>query len=322
MISPSKIRVAVLRGGPSSEYDVSLKTGGYVLKNLPDKYEGVDVLIDRDGLWHIGGLPKTPDKVLNKVDVVFNALHGAYGEDGKVQHILQTHAVPFTGSSPFASALGMNKVFSKELFVKNNIKTPQYTVVRSGENIAERTGSIFKSFLMPLVVKPATSDSSVGLSIVRTIPELHEGIERAFEHSHIALIEEFIPGREATCGVIENFRGQPLYALLPTEIRKKNDGAFDYNAKYIGETEEITPGNFSEKEKRTIEDFAKLAHKVLGLRHYSRSDFIVTPKRGIYILETNSQPGLTEHSLMPKAFSASGIPVSHFLDHVLSLALA
>ena len=324
----SHIRVGVLRGGPSSEYDVSLKTGSHVLKHLPSHYESHDILIDKQGVWHYRGIPVSPGKILHKVDVVFNALHGAYGEDGRVQHILDMHSVPFTGSHSFSSAVGMNKMLTKERYANYGIKTPVHEIVRDTDNISDRVHAIFKTFMLPAVVKPATSGSSLGMSIAKSLPELTEAVNKAFEHGHLVLIEEYIPGREATCGVIEDFRGQPLYALLPTEImhkeKKSSPVLFDYSSKY-SETnsgvEEITPGNFSAQEKKIIEEYAKKAHETLGLRHYSRSDFIISPKRGIYVLETNSLPGLTPQSLMPKAFEAGGIPFSHFLDHVLTLAL-
>jgi D-alanine-D-alanine ligase len=333
MLSPSKIRVGVLRGGPvfargydearpSSEYDVSLKTGGHVLKNLPDKYDSLDIFIDQDGVWHMHGMQKSPDRILGQVDVVFNALHGAYGEDGQVQHLLQTHHVPFTGSTSFASSVGMNKVLSKELFLRHNLKTPQYIAIRNSDDMDERASMVFQSFVMPVVVKPATAGSSVGVSIAKTFSEIKSAIMRAFEHSHVALIEECIIGKEATCGVIEKFRGESLYALMPVEIRPKKSSFFDYDAKYAdGGSEEICPGNFSDAEKTLIENYAKSAHQALGLRHYSRSDFIITPKRGVYILEVNTQPGLTEQSLFPKALSAGGTHISQFLDHVLTLAI-
>ncbi len=125
-----KIRVGVLRGGPSSEYEISLKTGATVLQHLPrETYETQDILISREGIWHKNGLPIIPYDALSHVDVIFNALHGHYGEDGKVQHLLEILRIPFTGSLSFASAIGMNKVLSKEVFKKEGIKTPYYQIV-------------------------------------------------------------------------------------------------------------------------------------------------------------------------------------------------
>src|SRR5579872_4062600 len=228
MSSASKIRVGVLRGGPSSEYDISLKTGANVLQNLPEKYHGVDIFVDENGIWHLGGLPKSPDRVLNQVDVIFNALHGYYGEDGQVQHILENHRIPFTGSRAFASGLSMNKILSKNIFTKHELKTPTYIIVRDTDDVSQSVALIFKTFLMPAVVKPATAGSSLGVSIVEDVQTLGRALEKALEYSHIALVEEYIRGREATCGVIENFRGVPLYTHMPIEIRPKDSGFFDH----------------------------------------------------------------------------------------------
>jgi D-alanine-D-alanine ligase len=147
-------------------------------------------------------------------------------------------------------------------------------------------------------------------------------LEKALKYSDVIIVEEFIKGKEATCGVVENFRGQMIYPLFPVEIIKPKDFEFfGYDAKYSGESSEACPGNFSEKEKKTIQDMAVEAHRILGLRHYSRSDFIVSPKRGVYILEVNTLPGLTKESLLPKSLEAAGCSLSNFLDHVITLAL-
>lgn len=317
-----KIRVGVLRGGPSLEYDVSLKTGEAVLKNLPEHYLGVDVFISRDGVWHYHGLPRKPLQILKHLDVVFNAMHGEYGEDGKVQQILDYHQTPYTGSQSFASALAMNKAMAKEVYRRQGIKTPVAMVVTASKYRAEDIHSIFRSFHLPAIVKPIASGSSFGVEKVENFHELGETLPRILAEFNSVLIEEFISGREATCGVVENFRGQKLYSLLPVEIIKPaSKDFFDYEAKYGGGSQEICPGNFSVAEKMEIQKLAKEAHQALGLRHYSRSDFIVHPKRGIYTLETNTLPGLTSESLFPKSLEAVGSDLPNFLDHLVQLAI-
>lgn len=317
-----KIRVGVIRGGPSNEYDVSLKTGATVLNNLPEKYHVRDILIDRSGVWYMNGLPVTPHETLTHIDVAFNALHGNYGEDGKIQHIFESHGIPFTGSGSFASALGMNKYLSKEIYKKEKIKTPQSKLIESLAEVSKEAHKIFRAFPLPVVIKPISSGSSVGVTIVKDFSSFEKAVRDAFEHSEAVLVEEFIKGREATCGVIDNFRDQKHYALPPIEIRPHGDTFFDYAAKYQGKSDEIVPGNFSGAEKRELEALAIAAHKALGLRHYSRSDFIIHPKRGIFILETNTLPGLAQESLMPKALKAVGASISHFLDHIVQLAIS
>ncbi len=316
------IRVAVLRGGPSSEYEVSLKSGQTVLRSLPEKYQAKDIFISKDGEWHMDGLVKSPSQILQTADVVFNALHGEYGEDGEVQQILETHRIPYTGSGVFASALAMSKHLAKKAVIAEGIKTPDYFLVRNNEDPAEVAARIFATFGPPYVVKPVALGSSVGVSIVKTIHDLPDVLLDTFSMSDTVLVEECIIGKEATCGVVQNFRGEKAYALLPIEIRvPKASAFFDYHAKYSGVSEEICPGNFTEVESETIQNLAAKVHDILGLRHYSRSDFMVSPRRGVYFLEANTLPGLTSESLLPKALNAVGSTLPQFFDHVLTLAI-
>jgi len=318
----TKKKVGVLRGGPSSEYEVSLKTGKSVIDSLADKYEVLDIFISKDGVWHHMGVPIKPENIFKKVDVIFNALHGSYGEDGTVQTLLDQFAIPYTGSTALASAVGMNKVLSKKVYKNAGLKTPLHTTVNKDNHSFAEITKLFKSFPMPAVVKPVSGGSSVGTAIAKTLFELDCAINDALLYSDTALVEEFILGKEATCGVVDDFRQEPVYTLLPVEIRKPSESAFfDYNAKYGGKSQEICPGNFTAEEKKVIQEMAKEAHKALGLRHYSRSDFIIHPRRGVYILETNTLPGLTGESLLPKSLQAVGCSLPDFLDHLIRLAL-
>lgn len=315
--------VAVLRGGPSREYEVSLKTGASVLAHLDkEKYEPRDIFIDRNGQWHAHGVPAAPERALRGADVAFNALHGEYGEDGTLQRLLDSLSVPYTGSGAHASALAFNKARTREAVLALGIKIP-HGVVLDGEKITdlEQTArNLFRSFPHPAVVKPVTGGSSVGVSIAEHYHALLAALEHALGHSSRVLIEEYIPGREATVGVLDNFRGERAYALMPVEIVPPQDARFfDYDAKYSGRSIERVPGHFSDSEKDRLAAAARAVHEGLSLAHYSRSDFIVG-KRGIYFLEVNTLPGLTEESLLPKALHAVGAPLSHFLDHIVSLA--
>lgn len=318
------IKVGILRGGTGHEYEVSLKTGASVLKNLPaEKYRPVDILLSRDGAWHVNGLPVSPEKAVRSVDVIFNALHGKFGEDGQVQQLLEYLAVPYTGSGTVASTLGMDKPRAKEIFKQAGIKVPSGIVLKKKESVQAETVAYdaFQKISPPWIVKPADSGSSVGLYLARTYPELVQAIDSCFNFSPVILIEEYVRGREATCGVVDGLRGRDQYSLLPIEIvTPTHKNLFDYESKYTGISAEICPGRFSREEKNELERLAAEIHCVLGLRHYSRSDFIISP-RGIYALEVNTLPGLTEESLIPKSLRAAGIPYDHFLDHVISLAL-
>ncbi len=237
----STIRVGVMRGGPSSEYEVSLQTGGNVLSALrgplAGRYQAHDVLIDKQGQWHIDGMPADPNDIAHRFDVIFNALHGSYGEDGKVQQILEAHGIPFTGSGSLASAVGMNKLLAKNAYRNHGLKTPHSREIPSSAILESAGGKmsgaemlareLFTTFPMPAVIKPTSAGSSVGISIVWTMKDIAPALMTAATHGDSVLIEEYIPGTEATVGVIEGFRGQELYVLPVIEIRP-HTGFFDH----------------------------------------------------------------------------------------------
>lgn len=313
--------VGVLRGGPSSEYEVSLKTGASVLGALhPERFEARDIFIDRAGVWHLHGAPVTPERALRGVDVVFNAMHGEFGEDGTVQRILDALNVPYTGSDARASAIAFDKHRTKEAIKKLNIKTPRALLLTELSDPEAAAFEIFRSFPHPAIVKPATAGSSVGTTLADNYHALAWGLEQAFKLSPKVLVEEFIKGKEATVGVIDNFRNEQTYALMPVEIIPPPEHTFfNYEAKYSGKSIERVPGNFKDRDKEELMRAARAVHEGLGLSHYSRSDFIVSP-RGIYFLEVNTLPGLTTESLLPKAVEAVGSKLPEFLEHVITLA--
>lgn len=317
-----KIKVGVLRGGPSAEYEISLLTGENVLKHLPkEKYEVHDILWTKDGVWHQNGIPKPPEKIFRNLDIIFNALHGEYGEDGRVQQILEGYNVPYTGSGILSSALAMKKHHAREVFQRAGLKIPSAVLISKSDDLEVKVFEVKQKISPPWVIKPASRGSSVGITIAKSPRELEAGLEKAFEYDHKALVEEYISGREATSGIVENFRGEKHYALPVIEIVPPAGKFFDYEVKYNGETLEICPGRFDEETSQKIKKYAVLAHQGLGCRHYSRSDFMVSPRRGIFILETNTLPGLTSESLLPKAAQAAGLSFPRLLDHLIILAL-
>ncbi len=294
-----RIRVGVLRGGPSSEYEISLKTGATVLNNLPqEKYNVRDIFIDKEGQWYMHGLPVLPHSALNHIDVVFNALHGYYGEDGKVQHILESHAIPFTGTKSFYSLINVSKLHAKDILKNNKIKAPRHIIETSIKNIKDTIIKIFRSFPLPVVVKPAFGNNNEGISYVKNFSDLESAIIEAQKYSNNVIIEEYIIGKDCQCVVIDKYRNHDLYALPA-----------------MGEGITI-------EEKRIIEDIAKRAHEALGLRHYSSSDFIIHPKMGIYLVNTNALPKIHDDQLFKESLENVGSSLPHFLDHVLELALS
>lgn len=316
-----KIRVGVMRGGLGSEYYVSLRTGSNVLANLPrDRYEPHDILITQEGEWNIDGVPTRPAKLSQHVDVVFNALHGEFGEDGKVQNLLDLFGVPYTGSTATPSAIGMNKELAKKHFLNAGLRVPFGVVVSRGDEIEDVAARVREALHAPYIVKPLTGGSSVGLSLVQGESELVSALEHALSYSEKALVEEYVHGREITVGVVDGVDGVSAYTMPPLEVLLPQGSVFDYNQKYRSSTPPIGTARMHETEKRVLEDIAIAAHRQLGARHYASYDFIMT-EGGPCLLECNTLPGLTETSMFSKALAARNLSMSEFLDYVLGLAL-
>ncbi len=317
----SKIRVGVMRGGIGNEYNISLKTGGNVLASLSrDIYEPHDILITDNGEWHLNGVPTTPAKLMQHVDVVFNALHGEFGEDGKVQNILDLLKIPYTGSTAIPSAIGMNKDLAKKYFSAIGIKVPKGVTVLRGEEMGDMVARVGAEIRAPYVVKPVSGGSSIGLSLARDDQELVSGIENALTNSDKVLVEEYVRGREVTLGVIDSASGVGAYATSLLEILLPEGKLFDYDQKYGNLQHPVGPARMRDDERQALEEAALRAHIHLGARHYARYDFIMTDD-GPCLLEVNTLPGLTLTSLLPQSLKLHGLEFSEFLDYVLKLAL-
>ena len=314
--------VGVLRGGPSKEHDVSLKSGHAMLANLDrERYTPRDIFIDRAGAWHVNGRPTLPSEALRSIDVALIGLHGEYGEDGGVQRLLDQFGVPYAGSSAFPSYLAMHKLMAKKKAEELGLLTPAYRYVEPGESAEKVMTEVVRGFHQPVVVKPVGWGSSVGVQMLSGYAPIHTAVMRLFEQGATGvLIEERVKGTEATQGIVENLRGEALYALPPVEIIPPEKDFFSYAAKYSGATREVCPGHFTKHVTDELARISRAMHEALGLRHYSRSDFIVAPK-GIYYLETNTLPGMTVESLFPKALAAVGVTLADFLTHLLDSAL-
>ena len=314
--------VGVLRGGPSREHEVSLKTGAAILSNLPEeRYIARDIYIDKAGQWHDRGRATSPDRILRQLDVALIGLHGEYGEDGEVQKLLERFGIPYAGADSFGSYLAMHKVMAKARAREAGLLTPAFHYIERAEDAEAGAREIIRKFHQPVVVKPVGWGSSVGVSIVGGYAPVLEAIQKLFaDGAPSVLVEELIRGREATAGVVENLRDQPLYTLPPIEIIPPIKDFFSYDAKYSGNTREICPGRFSRVVMEDLQHQAKVMHRALGLRHYSRSDFIVAPK-GIYYLETNTLPALGAHGTFTHALNSVGVKASDFLSHLVTLML-
>lgn len=315
-------KVAVVRGGPSDEHDVSMRTGAAVLSAIANsEFEPLDIVISRAGEWLQSGRVWNPVNLLQSTDVVFNALHGAYGEDGTIQRYLDLHGIAYTGSKAFPSSVAINKALTKDYLRQSGIKLAPHLfaakdTVSNPHQFAAATADVFDG---PYVLKPVSGGSSVGTVIAKNTIELGQLLETLFIDYDQILVEKKLEGREATVGIVNNFRDQHTYILPPIEIVPRQ-GFFDYQAKYDGTTEEICPGRFDFESKQALMNAAQIAHTQLGLSQYSRSDFILT-KDGPYFLEINTLPDLTQASLVPKALDAVGVSFSAFIKHLLYDAL-
>jgi D-alanine-D-alanine ligase len=237
-----------------------------------------------------------------------------------VQKLLERFGVPYAGADSFGSYLAMHKLMAKMRAKEVGLLTPEFYYVENVANSEDIAREIIRNFHQPVVVKPIGWGSSVGVSIVGGYASVLAAIEQLFtDGAPRVLVEEYIRGKEATAGVVERLRGEALYALPAIEIIPPEDDFFSYDAKYSGGTREICPGNFSRVATEELRLAAKAMHRALGLRHYSRSDFIVAPK-GVYYLETNTLPGLTTESLLPKSLVAVGVSFPDFLSHLVNLA--
>jgi len=303
---------------------VSLKSADMISRNLDvSKYDVYKVLIHKDETWQF--LPD--DKKLDLGQAIshisaehfdaaaFIAVHGLFGEDGRLQALLEGIHLPYTGSSSSVSAIAMDKSASNLVYASAGLMVSSFVTL----NITDKLYKI-ETLKFPVIVKPLRGGSSIGLSKVENKDGIKSALDEGFKHDENVIIQEFVKGREITCGVLEDQNGMP-FALPPTEIISAEGGLFDYKAKYVsGASKEITPPGLAADKIKEVQDLAVRAHRVLGCSGISRSDFILKDDSW-YILETNTIPGMTETSLIPQEAKAAGISPSELLDIVIASAL-
>jgi D-alanine-D-alanine ligase len=305
-----KLRLALLAGGKSGERAVSLKGAEEVIKALdPKKYavKRYDPATD---------LAKLATEAAG-LDVAFILLHGPFGEDGTVQGFLDLLGLPYQGSGVLGSAIAMDKNLAKILYRNAGLKVPEWYMAAK-EDI-ENPGKILGQLGLPLVIKPASQGSSLGMSIARSEEDIAAGLKKAFAIDRQVMVEEFITGREITGGVIgnEELTALPLVEIIPGEAYE----FFDYEAKYQpGASQEICPADLEEAITIRAQNYALTAHRALQLRGYSRTDMIVSGD-DIFVLETNTIPGMTPTSLLPQGAAAAGLDFPALLDRLIELAL-
>jgi D-alanine-D-alanine ligase len=293
-------KIAVLCGGPSSEREVSLRSGSGVANALrllgADAFE-IDV---RDGKFHLPA----------GTELAFNALHGTFGEDGTIQAILDEKGIPYTGEGEAGSRLAFDKIESKKRFIECGVPTAPYITLRKGE---------IPNLALPYVVKVPCQGSSVGVYLVKDLHERDAALEKAFAQADNILVEAFVKGRELTVGVL----GENVLPII--EIRPRG-GFYSYENKYTwtnrgGAAEHECPARLSRREKAVVESAALAAHRSLELEIYSRVDVILDANREPQVLEVNTIPGMTETSLLPEAAGAAGISMAQLCEFIVQLSL-
>lgn len=306
----SKLRLALIAGGKSAEREVSLKSGEQVYQALnKDKYD-IRRYDPRDDLERL--VRDAPD-----LEVALVIMHGRGGEDGTLQGMLDLLGIPYQGSGVLGSALGMNKELSKLLYQQAGLMVSRALFFSKEE--APSAADIEAQLGLPVVIKPVNEGSSIGVAKARTREELQQGLAAAFSYDHRILVEEFLEGVEVTGGVLGNARltPLPLVEIVPSD----RYDFFDYEAKYKpGASTEICPARVSPEITQKAQEAALTAHRALHCRGYSRTDMII---RGgeVYVLETNTIPGMTATSLFPQAARAMGLEFPQLLDTLIELAL-
>ncbi len=305
-----KKTIALLAGGISSEREVSLNSGEQVYAALDkEKYEirRYDPQSDLAALVADAG----------QIDAALIILHGPYGEDGTVQGLLELLDIPYQGAGVLGSAMSMNKLVSKQRYEQAGLPMPAYAALQRAQ--AVDAAALAERLDLPLVVKPAAAGSSVGMSIARNVQEVTPALEKAFGHDALVIVEAFIDGIEITAGVLGNdsLEALPLIEIIPDDTHD----FFDYEAKYTaGVTREICPARIDEALTRKAQEYAMTAHNALRCRGYSRTDMIVRGE-DIFVLETNTIPGMTATSLFPQAAQVAGYSFGQLLDRLIELGI-
>lgn len=300
---PIPQKIAVLMGGPGSEREVSLATGRGVskaLRSLGAEVVEVDV---RDENFELS----------QDVDLAFLTIHGTFGEDGQLQQILEDRGVAYTGDGIEESRIAFDKILSKERFRENNVTTPYWQVVKSGQR---------PTIPLPIVVKPPRQGSTVGVVIVKNARELDSAVAEAAKYDGELLIEKFVPGRELTVGILGD-QALPILEIIP------KGGFYDFTNKYPflnpqagGGAEHVCPAKIANDKTKEIQVLALKAYRALGLQVYSRVDVILSENNEPFVLEINTIPGMTEASLLPEAAAAAGISYVDLCTRIIELSRA
>lgn len=302
--------VAVVLGGPSSEAEISRITGGAIAAALREKgYNAKEVEL-------------VPDRLLSQLHamnakVVFNAVHGKYGEDGRLQSLLEAAGIPYTGCGVLASAVSMDKSATKRFLQSAGISTPRCLILHRREcgDLAAVKEQIVREFGVPVVIKAASQGSSIGVYMIKDAAEIEPALKESFDYSANVLVEECIQGKELTVAIMEE-AGQPK--PLPVIWIAPHSGAYDFHSKYTkGATDYHCPAPLGEEITAHVQQLAAATYNVLGLSGVARIDVMLDEQGQGYVLEANTVPGMTATSLVPKAAAAVGISFPDLCERIL-----
>ena len=338
-------RVGVIRGDLNNRTKNSLENGSRVisyfsLEKMRDSYKLVDIFIDRGEQWYLNGVLTDLDKIAQQIDVAINTIYGEFGEDGKIQQILDQLDIPYVGSDSVSSALSYDKNTTKIALSNLKIRNPRHLLfpayfrdLDSSQNESEireqkkeyatnKARDVWAKLSPPWIIKPLTGGSSLGVSICNSIEDLVQAFLSGVEADSSLIAEEYIKGQEGSIVSINNFRGQDVYTFPPAQIIIPKDKAFcDSELKNSGKMKIVCPGNFPTGQSKEIEKIAKQIHKELNLRHYSKIDFIIN-RNGIYIIEINTIPEYQDNSVLNNSLLSVGSNMVEFLIHSIDMALA
>ena len=303
-------KIGVLMGGVSGEREISLKSGKGVLESLQSQgFHAVGIDVDHN-------IASKLEK--EAINVAFIMLHGRYGEDGTIQGLLEQLEIPYTGSGVLASAISMNKIISKKIFITEGIPTPEYVEIPRNPNIDECVGVIMERFPFPVVIKPVNEGSSLGVIIADDVASLREGLKEDIEEYGHIFVERFIKGTSVTVGILGlDERTRPLPIL---ELRPRNP-FYDYEAKYTpGLTEFICPARLEKRVYELTQHYAIMAHGSLGCRGFSMVDMQVDSGDKPLVLEVNTIPGMTKLSDLPAEAEVDGISYNELVNEILMSA--
>ncbi|MFM7661094.1 MAG: D-alanine--D-alanine ligase [Bacteroidota bacterium] len=313
--------VGIFCGGYSSEYEISIKSADTIQKNFPREFNTIKIIVNNEG-WKAEVNNELIHFDINsmsfgnqKIDVGLVYIHGDPGENGKIQALLDMKGIPYLNSGPLASSLSFDKWFCNQFLKSFGIPVAESILLTSTSPISKE--NIIQELGLPLFVKPSDSGSSYGISKVKTIEELLPAIQSAFREGKTVVVESFLNGTEVTCGVYRSNEG--VVALPLTEIASENE-FFDYDAKYLGKSQEITPARVSEEIREKIQSSSKFIYELMQLRSIARIDFMVVDSNP-YVIEVNTTPGFSSASIVPQMLSYAGIKVSDFWKNISDVEL-